>query len=274
VLITGAVLSLGLGLAGALALSACTRAEGDPGTAPAPASSPAPSPSPSPSSSSGPGPGSRPGSGDGPVVLELFTSQGCSSCPPADRLLDRLASAGVVGARSVAPLSFHVDYWNDLGWADPYSSSAWTDRQQQYARALHDDRVYTPELVVGGAAGMVGSDASAVTQAIQRADHPARLPATGSWAAEAITVTATAPADADVWVAVWETSTTTKVTRGENSGETLSSIRVVRRLERVAAAGQKASTTVKLDPAWHSPGAVAFAQRADRRITASALLPR
>jgi len=226
---------------------ACARAEGDPRMANTP---------------------------EGPLVLELFTSQGCSSCPPADQLLSKLASAGSLGDRAVAPLAFHVDYWNDLGWADPYSLPAWTERQRQYARALGDDRVYTPELVVGGAGGVVGSNLSAVTQAIQRAAHPALLVATAAWAKDTVTITATAPADADVWVAIWEASTSTKVTRGENSGETLGSDRVVRRLERIAAAGQKASTAVAIDPRWHAAGAVAFAQRADRRIIASALLPR
>jgi hypothetical protein len=211
---------------------------------------------------------------DGPVVLELFTSQGCSSCPPADALLAKLASAGGLGDRKVAPLSFHVDYWNDLGWADPFSSPAWTERQHAYARALHDSRVYTPELVVGGAHGMVGSDSRAVNQAIESADRPAVLTSSGTWSADAVMVTATAPGDADVWVAVWEENTATKVLRGENSGETLGSVRVVRRLERVATAGQTASTTVKLDPSWHTTGAIAFAQRPDRRIVASAFLPR
>lgn len=226
---------------------ACARAEGDPRT---------------------------PNGPEGPIVLELFTSQGCSSCPPADLLLAKLASAGSVGERAVAPLAFHVDYWNDLGWTDPYSLPAWTERQRQYSRVLGDDRVYTPELVVGGATGVIGSNRAAVTQAIERAARPALLPTATTWSKDAVTVTATAPADADVWVAVWEDGTSTKVTRGENSGATLGSDRVVRRLERVAAAGQRASATIKLDPRWRATGATAFAQRSDRRIVASALLPR
>ena len=216
----------------------------------------------------------RPATAEGPLVIELFTSQGCSSCPPADQLLSRLATAGVLGERALAPLSFHVDYWNELGWVDPYSSSAWTERQRHYARSIGDDRVYTPELVVGGASGVIGSNLAAVTQAVQRAAHPAVLAATAAWDKDAVTITATAPSDADVWVAVWEDGTSTRVTRGENSGETLGSDRVVRRLERIAAAGQKASAAVKLDPKWHAGGVVAFAQRADRRIVASALLRR
>src|SRR5215813_14463236 len=99
---------------------------------------------------------------NGPLVLELFTSQGCSSCPPADRLLSKLAAAGSLGDRALAPLSFHVDYWNELGWADPFSLPAWTERQHLYAQAIGDDRVYTPELVVGGGAGVIGSNLTAV----------------------------------------------------------------------------------------------------------------
>jgi hypothetical protein len=217
----------------------------------------------------------RPASGaDGPLVIELFTSQGCSSCPAADRLLAKLAAAGNLGDRALAPLAFHVDYWNELGWADPYSLPAWTERQHQYAQAIGDDRVYTPELVVGGASGVIGSDLGAVTRIVQRAAHPAALAATATWASDLVTVTATAPSDADVWVAVWEDGTTTKVVRGENAGETLTGDRVVRRLERIAAAGQRASRQVKLDPSWRAGGAVAFAQRSDRRIVAAALLPR
>jgi hypothetical protein len=236
-----------LGLLGLLGSAlACTRAEAEP----------------------------RPAGPEGPIVLELFTSQGCSSCPPADRLLSRLASAGVVGDRAVAPLSFHVDYWNDGGWSDPYSLPAWTERQRQYSEKLGDNRVYTPELVIGGASGVVGSNAAKVTQAVQRAARPALLAATAAWSKEAVTITAQAPGDADVWVAVWQDGTSTSVRGGENSGATLGSDRVVRRLERVAAAGQRGSTAVKLDPGWRASGAVAFAQRADGRITASALLHR
>ena len=215
-----------------------------------------------------------PPGGEGPVVIELFTSQGCSSCPSAEQLLSKLARAGKVGDRAIAPLAFHVDYWNDLGWADPYSLPAWTERQHQYARVLADDRVYTPEVVVGGARGVLGSRPAAVTDAILGAARPAVLVAGAAWSTDAVTITAQAPADADVWVAVWEDAATTKVTRGENAGETLGGDRVVRRLERIAAAGQRATSTVKLDPRWRAAGAVAFAQRTDRRIVASALLPR
>jgi hypothetical protein len=210
---------------------------------------------------------------EGPLVIELFTSQGCSSCPPADRILAKLATKGLEG-KTLAPLAFHVDYWDDLGWPDPHASPAWTERQRDYARALRDDRVYTPQLVVGGANGMVGSNLVTVTNAIASAARPALLPATATWLADSLEVTATAPADADVIVVVWDDAAATSVKRGENAGDTLGNARAVRRLERVARAGVRGTITVKIDPAWRSVGAVAFAQRADRKIVSSALLPR
>src|SRR5262245_2326035 len=92
-----------------------------------------------------------------PVVVELFTSQGCSSCPPADRLLGELVRDGAIADRPVIALSFHVDYWNRLGWTDPFSRPAWSARQQAYADAMRDGRVYTPQLVIAGRSHVVGS---------------------------------------------------------------------------------------------------------------------
>jgi hypothetical protein len=208
---------------------------------------------------------------DVPVVIELFTSQGCSSCPPADELLAKIAHAGKVGNRAVAPLAFHVDYWNDLGWPDPFSVPAWTERQRQYADALGDDRVYTPELVVAGGTAMVGSQATRVASAIASAPKQQPVAAKATWGKATLTVEATAPADADVLVAVWEDGTHTKVPRGENAGSTLIGERVVRRLELVAEAGKTGTRTIQLGP-WSAGGAVAFAQRKDRRIVGATLL--
>ncbi len=210
------------------------------------------------------------GGPEGPLVVELFTSQGCSSCPPADKLLDKLAGSGP----TLAPLAFHVDYWDELGWPDPFASPAWTERQRQYASALGDNRVYTPELVVGGKTGMVGSNAALVSAAIGRAPRPALLAATGTWTSSSVEVTATAPADADVLVAIWEDGTKTNIARGENAGETLRGDRVVRRLERVANAGKRGTIKLAFTAGWKIGGAVAFAQRTDKTIVASALLPR
>jgi hypothetical protein len=209
-----------------------------------------------------------------PLVVELFTSQGCSSCPPADAMLNKLAQDGKLAGRPLAPLAFHVDYWDDLGWADPYASAAWSERQRQYARALGDDRVYTPELVVGGRVGMVGTDNARAHKTIAAAPAQQKLAAKASWSKASLTVEVTAPADADVLVAIYQDGTRTNVPRGENAGETLTSDRVVRRLERVAAAGKTGKLTLPLDERWGSVGAVAFAQRTDRAIVGSALLSR
>jgi len=211
---------------------------------------------------------------EAPLVIELFTSQGCSSCPPADQLLDKLAREGVARGRPLAPLAFHVDYWDDLGWADPFASPAWSERQHDYAKALGDDRVYTPELVVGGHIGLVGSNAQLAGQAIAAAPRQHKLAATATWDAKSVTIKATAPAGADVLVAIWQDGTKTTVRHGENAGSTLAGDRVVRRLERIATAGKTATKTIAIDPAWGTIGAVAFAQKTDRSIIGSALLPR
>lgn len=208
----------------------------------------------------------RPAKGEGPLVLELFTSQGCSSCPPADKLLRTFAKDG-----SLAPLSFHVDYWNGLGWADPYSRPEWTERQHMYARALGDTRVYTPELVVGGAAGMVGSNDGQIQQAIAKAKRPALLAATAAWSASSVAITSDVPAGTEVLVAIYEAERSIEVPRGENAGRALTNSRIVRTLVRVPA-GKKVE--VAIDPTWKSVGAIAFAQRTDKQIVASAMLPR
>ena len=210
----------------------------------------------------------------GPIVVELFTSQGCSSCPPADRVLSRLVHDGKVGERAVVPLAFHVDYWNDLGWADPFSRAAWSDRQRSYGAAFGDGRIYTPQLVVGGRAHVLGSDAAAIRARVAATPAPALLDATITWSARTATVSATAPAGADVYVAIYEDDVTTAVSRGENAGASLRNDHIVRRLERVAAAGHDGKVEVALDPSWQHLGAVAIAQGRDRVITASRALAR
>jgi|SRR5688572_4571340 hypothetical protein len=206
----------------------------------------------------------------GPILVELFTSQGCSSCPPADRVLSRIATDGAVGDRAVVPLAFHVDYWNDLGWADPMSRSAWTDRQRAYADAFGDGRIYTPQLVVGGRGHVVGSNVTAIAAQVAAVPAPAALDAAITWSDGGATVTATAPPGARAWVAFYEDALTTTIARGENAGERLRNDHVVRVLVPVSGAG--GAVAVPLDPAWRRVGAVAFAQDADLHVVATRAL--
>ncbi len=117
------------------------------------------------------GDGDRHAAGADPILVELFTSQGCSSCPPADRLLSRLSAAAQGGETAVIPLSFHVDYWNYIGWTDPFSSAEWSERQRSYAESFDSGRVYTPQLVVNGRRDCVGSNEQRVREEIERAER-------------------------------------------------------------------------------------------------------
>src|SRR5579862_6680252 len=111
-----------------------------------------------------------------PVLLEPFTSEGCSSCPPADRLLEILDEKQPMAGADLIVLSEHVDYWDRLGWKDPFSSSQYTARQQDYTNKYHFDGVYTPQLVVDGRFGLVGSDGRGASSAIQKAIREPKIP--------------------------------------------------------------------------------------------------
>lgn len=198
----------------------------------------------------------------GPVVLELFTSQGCSSCPPADRYLASLRPGEVVAGRPVIPLAFHVDYWNDLGWADPFSSEAWSDRQAAYRH-----RVYTPQIVVAGQGHAVGSKRKDVERLIAAAPPTADLPATLTRGDGALTITATAPAGARAFAAIVEDGRVTAVTAGENHGAELRDDHVVRALVPVDGRAE-----VALDPAWGAVRVVVFAQEPGGAIVAARAL--
>jgi hypothetical protein len=112
---------------------------------------------------------SFPATPKGVAVVELFTSEGCSSCPSADRVLERVVTAARASNSPVYALSFHVDYWNHLGWRDPYSSRAFSDRQRAYSEVLKSESIYTPQMVVGGIREFVGSDAAKAAQVIAEA---------------------------------------------------------------------------------------------------------
>ncbi len=160
-----------------------------------------------------------------PIVLELFTSQGCSSCPPADALLTELAGRG-----DLLPLAFHVDYWNRLGWRDEYSSPKFTLRQRDYAELFPDGQVYTPQLVINGSRQVVGSDRFAVQVALKAAksdpDIAMQLTANG------IEVAA-GTGHGTVWLVGYDPEHSTPVARGENEGRVLVESNIVRSLQAV-----------------------------------------
>ncbi|GAC1624979.1 MAG: DUF1223 domain-containing protein [Nevskia sp.] len=168
-----------------------------------------------------------------PVLVELFTSQGCSSCPPADAVLrDLSAQAGVL------PLAFHVDYWDYLGWADPFASPAWTSRQQQYARR-RGFNVYTPQLVVDGRAALVGSNRGGVDAGIASAKGEAQSVASSlvrKGDEVAITVGSIAGAKTaagTVYLISFDTQQTTAIQRGENAGRSIVYSNVVRSMRSI-----------------------------------------
>lgn len=208
------------------------------------------------------------------VVLELFTSQGCSSCPPADRLLAELAQSGAIGDRRVVPMAFHVDYWDYLGWRDAFSDPAWSQRQREYATALDENGVYTPQLVIGGRAHVVGSDRRKLASAVRGAQVAQPLEVRATWSEREVSVTATGDAHGgELWLALWQDGLVTQVARGENRGERLRSQHVVRRLVPL----KDGAATVAIDPGWRAGqalGGLVFAQRPDNRaIVAAGELP-
>ncbi|WPZ36002.1 DUF1223 domain-containing protein [Thalassobaculum sp. OXR-137] len=171
-----------------------------------------------------------------PVVVELFTSQGCSSCPPADAYLGRLAAR-----EDVIALAYHVDYWDYIGWADPFADATYTTRQRAYRDALGNRTLYTPQMIVDGEADAVGSDSRAVDALIR--EH---LEAAGD-ARPVVRVEASLsrgelhaqihdtgmPGPADVLAVAYDTHHRTEIRRGENGGVTLDNFNVVRAIRKI-----------------------------------------
>ncbi|HKM68182.1 MAG TPA: DUF1223 domain-containing protein [Candidatus Acidoferrum sp.] len=223
----------------------------------------------------------QPGGAPRVVLVELFTSEGCSSCPPADALLKKLSEQQPVEGVQIVALEEHVDYWNNLGWADPYSSNEYSQRQSDYAQVFGNDGVYTPQMVVDGRKEFVGSHGTEAREAIQKA---ASLPK----AEVALTAGANFSSDmrvleiqiknlsevslhdtAELWVAVTEKDLQTDVKAGENSGETLKHAAVVRSLRKVDSlrdsAVYKGQTQLSLDPKWKKENLTAVVFVAEKR---------
>lgn len=196
-----------------------------------------------------------------PVLVELFTSEGCSSCPPADRFLEKLDRQLVPGAEVIV-LSEHVDYWNHIGWKDPYSSHLYSDRQSTYANRFGLDSVYTPQMVVNGATEFVGSNSvladKAFAKVLSTPKVAVRISSVSLGPAKTLRAQVEADAlpssfrqrEAEVYVALALNHAESHVSGGENGGRTLSHVAVVRDL-------------VKVGPLKHDEG---FAQEVQLRL--------
>src|SRR5271165_4992821 len=202
--------------------------------------------------------------GERPIVVELFTSEGCSSCPPADALLAELASRP-----DVLALSFHVDYWDRLGWKDPYSSREATARQNHYATLLDLATVYTPQVVVDGKWQAVGSDRNDVEHALDHArrsfkEIPVAL-ALDHGQAQITLGPGSDGVSASVLLIGFDRRHVSAVKRGENSGRTLAHVDVVRGIEEVARYSGTAGTIAAPIP-WNCDRVAGVLQAADGRV--------
>ena len=178
-----------------------------------------------------------------PVLVELFTSEGCSSCPPADALLQRLDQSQPVSTAELIVLSEHVDYWNGIGWRDPYSSHEYSERQSAYAARFGSGGIYTPQMVVDGRFEFVGSDERRASQAIKEAAKAPKAQVhirLGSSDEAAIVHVEAGPLpstssrlSAGVFLALADDTDESRVSRGENAGRTLQHVAVVRSLTRI-----------------------------------------
>jgi hypothetical protein len=229
-----------------------------------------------------------------PVVVELFTSEGCSSCPPADALLLKMETTQPFPGVQIIAIEEHVDYWDRQGWVDPFSSIEWTDRQQVYATAFRQAGPYTPQMVVNGRSQFVGSRADEAVKAVQASGEIPSVPVTlvAAPAANAneprFTVSVgklpqpSAGDSAEIWLAVTERGLSSQVARGENAGRNLSHASVLRSMRRVGNADGHADGTsfhgdvsLKLKSGWKRDNlfAVVFVQeKKSRRILGAASL--
>lgn len=205
-----------------------------------------------------------------PVVVELFSSEGCSSCPPADALLARLDRDQPIAGAEVIALEFHVDYWNYLGWSDPFSQAAFSARQRKRAQYMGNSGVYTPQMVVDGRDEFTGSRETAARSAIERAAHEAHVPVKLARERDAITIDVgpiTTNETTRLMMAVTERGLSTNVRAGENRGETLAHGPVVRSLRDLGAerrvvqprvAGRRVVVFVETRDSMHVLGAAAI----------------
>lgn len=173
---------------------------------------------------------------EGPVVIELFTSEGCSSCPPADALLSQISGKTANGALLIG-LGEHVDYWNSGGWKDRFSSAEFTERQNRYVEWLHLKTAYTPQMVLDGRVEVLGNDAHQLAQDIaSEAARPKTATVTLTREPDSklhVAVQAPAQSGGNVVLAITEDALTTSIKGGENKGHTLQHTAVVRELKPI-----------------------------------------
>jgi hypothetical protein len=187
--------------------------------------------------------------GPTPVLVELFTSEGCSSCPPADRFLEELDGQPIPGAEMIV-LSEHVDYWNHIGWKDPYSAQLYSERQSTYARRFGLDSVYTPQMVVDGTSEFGGSNSELANKAFAKALRIPKIPAhfrsisvdTSNTLHARLEIgnlgVSFGPREAEVYIAVALNRAKSRVSSGENSGHILTHVSVVRSLMKIGSLKQ------------------------------------
>jgi hypothetical protein len=205
--------------------------------------------------------------GKGFAVIELFTSEGCSSCPPADAVVAKIEKEST--DKPIYILAFHVDYWNRLGWKDVFSNAAYSQRQNQYAHWLNLSSVYTPQIVVNGRMEFVGSEEGTLRNAIT-----ANLAKDAVAEISSINIkinqnkvdleyqTQGQTSNTVLLLAVVQKNAQTKVERGENAGHTLSHVQIVRELESVPLKSDKGSTSIGLPKGFDAHGSeiIAFLQ--------------
>ena len=176
-----------------------------------------------------------------PVLVELFTSEGCSTCPPADTLLAKLEQVQPVNGAEIIVLGEHVDYWDGQGWHDRFSSHQYTERQNEYCGRLHVDNSFTPQMIVDGTDQFVGNDGAHAVRAIQHAAETSKIKLILSQpvvdgqkvSASVSTLPPAATKKADLYAALVDPKDTTEVRGGENGGHRLQHVGVVRSLQRV-----------------------------------------
>jgi len=201
------------------------------------------------------------------AVIELFTSEGCSSCPPADAVIAKVEKESI--DKPIYILAFHVDYWNRLGWKDVFSSAAYSERQNQYAHWLNLSSVYTPQVVVNGRTEFVGSEEGTLRNAIKT--NLAKSSATqidlsnikiNQNKAEVQYQISGKNNNSVLLLAIVQKSATTHVQRGENEGRTLSHVQIVRGIENVSLKSANGSASIELPKGFdaHRSEIIAFVQ--------------